>query len=114
VRRRVLIGVGVAVPVLAAGLFLALRDSTPPAEPEAAGAAVLVAPSPAVPKNYPTFGEYIPPRPAKPPRTSAPKPRTTPSRKPTRPPQSRQPCPQGWADIPMLRRWCERNGYSVR
>jgi len=115
VRRRVLVGAGVAAPVLAVGLFVGLRDPAPADRPDAAGAAVLVTPAPVTPKNHPTFGEYVPPRPAaKPPPAPAPKPRATPSRRASQPPKARQPCPSGWADIPMLRRWCQRHGYSLR
>ncbi|MEU5882817.1 hypothetical protein [Spirillospora sp. NPDC047279] len=73
-------------------------------------------PTPTVSETYPTYGEYVPPRPVqtRAPR-STPRATVTPSRKPTRRPSAEaRRCPRGWEDVPFLRRWCQRNGYSVR
>ncbi|GAA2631065.1 hypothetical protein SMC26_23735 [Actinomadura fulvescens] len=84
-------------------------------EEERQQGAVEVRPTPSVSETYPTYGEYVPPRPVKSPvprlRTT-PRPKVTPSR-PTRRPEVRR-CPPGWSEVPFLRRWCLRHGYGVR
>lgn len=114
----VLVG-AVAVPgLLLGGVFTALRyESKPDRQPQSVARQVKPAGTqPARPKVYPTYGEYVPPRAARPVRpTTSPRPSRAVTPRPRR--SAKRPtgpeCPENWRYLPILRRWCERNGYRV-
>ncbi|WP_329519476.1 hypothetical protein [Spirillospora sp. NBC_01491] len=74
---------------------------------------------PTPPERNPVRGEYVPPRPppttAQAPRRARQPPPVTakpPVRKPPRRVERGRSC--RWGDIPFLRKWCQRRGYSTR
>jgi hypothetical protein len=61
------------------------------------------------PRIYPTYGEFVPPRPVVTPTRTAPV-----VDRPRRPMASPRPsCPSGWKENPWLRRWCRTHGFET-
>jgi hypothetical protein len=104
---------GVAVPaLLAGGIAMAVHrgggeESVAPPKTQPAVTSAVPRPKPSV---YPTYGEYVPPRPVE--KVTRPAPVTTRgSATPT--PSARPPCPGDWRENPWLRRWCWRHGFDT-
>jgi hypothetical protein len=106
----------VVVPVVAGGaIAMAVRDGGAE-RPVPTVATTRAAPPPPAPRPrprvYPTYGEYVPPRPVAAPAPPAPAPTLRPTRSPE-PTRVRPTCPSDWERVPWLRRWCRMNGYEI-
>jgi hypothetical protein len=109
----VLIGALATPAVLAGAVAVARNLGDGSGQPAPRITATRAAPSPPArprpPLAYPTYGEFVPPRPiatltrkAVPTATKTPKPQP-----------SKRICPPSWQRNPWLRRWCEANGYET-
>ena len=108
----------VAAPVVTGGaIAMAVRNGGDEKGPIPSAAATRAAPPPVAPRPrprvYPTYGEYVPPRPVAAPAPSRPSVKPTQPTRTPEPTRARPTCPSDWERVPWLRRWCQTHGYEV-